>query len=269
MAWGQLDAEMESLVSQQIQGGKVIRGEVADYIRETRVREPWERYDTVVVGQTATEQSRGWFNNWADFAEASNIAWFTGRDNNVGNAFTNQFNERYDYAQDLYQTSIEFVAPIGFAEFASEPLDALFFPAYFAKEAPNYMAFKMELAESDNILRIPGAHAPAGAGLAGVDFDSAPAPAVYTGSNGAPLISNTWKWPEPVLIPAKGSMKVDATIANPMKRFLQQYGNCPGVLNVPQCPAVQGQTNELPLWYFIRITHRGPRYLQIRGARSS
>lgn len=267
---GQVDQAMEEQVKAELDAGGIIRGEVAEYIRSTRVREQWERYDSVVIGQTATAQSDGWYENWADFANAANLAWFTGRGNNVGQAFTNQFNERYDYAQDLYQTTIEFIAPIGLAEFASEPLDALFFPTYFTKEAPNFMAFKMELAESDNILKIPGAHAPAGSGLAGTDLDSAPAPAVYAGSAGVPIVTNSWKWPEPVLIPAKGSMKVEASIANPMKQFLQDYGGCPGVLNVPMCPPdPQGATNTLPNWYIIRITHRGPRYLQIRGARSA
>ena len=34
-------------------------------------------------------------------------------------------------------------------------------------------------------------------------------------------------------------------------------------------PDGAGGTVELPNWYIIRITMRGPRYLQLRGARSS
>jgi hypothetical protein len=269
--WGQLtNDEKNQAANDAIGGNTVIKGEVADWIRASRVREQWERYDSIVIGPGARDLDKGWFNNWEEFANADEIAWFTGRSSSVGIAFSNQQNERYDYAQDLYQFGIEFIAPYTQGDLVSEPLDAQFFPMYFSKEGPNYMSFEMVLAESDNILKIPGSHAPGGVGLAGVDIDQGASPSVYPGTNGQAHVSNTWKWPSPVMIPAKGSLRVNSRISNPMRRFLTNYSGCPGNLLVPQCPPdPNGATNTLPLFYVIRVTHRGPRYLQLRGARSA
>jgi hypothetical protein len=269
--WGQMtDDEKDTALDAAISGSSKISPEIAAWARATRAREQWERYDTICIGPGAREASKGWFNSWAEFANASQIVWFSGRDPNVGLAYTNQTTERTDFAQDLYQLMIEFIAPFGMADLAANPLDAQFFPMYFTKEGPNEIAFLMQLAQSDNVLQIPGAHAPAGTGTTGLVLDQSASPTVYAGNNGDANVSNTWKWPEPVMMPAQGSLQLTAQISNPMKQFLQQYATLPGNLNVPmEPPGPQGETNTLPLWYKIRITHRGPRYLQLRQARSA
>ncbi len=272
MDFGQLtEAEIEELeaaASDAASGDKPIRGVEAEWIRQTRSREQWERYDSIVIARQARERDPGWFNNWKEFADASNIEWFKGRSTSVGNSYTNQARERTDYGQDFYQLAIEFIAPVGMADLESEALDASFFPVWFTTQLPHRMVFTIKLAQSDTILEIPGSHAPGGTGASGLVLDQNAGPTTFAGTNGEASLKNTWIWPEPILIPAKASVSVFARVDNPAKSFLANYEGCPGVKNVPTCPP-SDQTNELPNEYIIRVTHRGPRYLQLRGARSS
>lgn len=263
-------AELEQAAKEALQSDAPVRGEIADWVRHTRSREQWERYDTIVVAQGANARDDGWFNTWADFAQASQIEWFKGRSSSVGESYTNQSRERTDFAQDFYQLGIEFIAPVGSADLQSDQLDAQFFPLFFTQELPQAMMFEIQVAQSDTILKIPGSHAPGGVGPAGMVLDQSTGPTVIPGTNGQAFISNVWKWPEPILIPAKGSISVKATIDNPAKTFLTNYTACPGVKNVPMCPPdPNGATIALPMEYKIRVTNRGPRYLQLRGARSA
>lgn len=269
--FGQMNEDQKNeALDRALEGGQPIRGEMAEFARRTRVREQYERYDTIVIGPGARDISKGWFNTWAEFANASRIVWFAGRDPNIGLSYTNVAQERTDWAQDFYQLAIEFIAPVGFADFEGEPLDAQFFPLIFTTQVPQDMAFSMKLAQSDTILEIPGTHAPGGTGPGGMVLDQSAAATTYAGHNGQSLLRNTWQWPEPVLIPAKGTIQVTAELSNPLKEFLSLYTACPGFKNIPMCPPdPDGATNPLANWFKIRVTHRGPRYLQIRGARSS
>jgi hypothetical protein len=67
------------------------------------------------------------------------------------------------------------------------------------------------------------------------------------------------------MIAAKAKLTVRAYIAQPIKDLLAAIPG-PGLSLYPNGT---GGYVEKPNWYAIRVTFRGPRYLQLRGARSA
>ena len=243
----------------------VIAADMAAKIRGMRAAEQWERIDSIVVGEGAANRSRGWFNTWADFANADRLQWFSGRDTAVGESYVNQQTERTDWAQDLDQTTVEFLPPPGLGSIESDNNDADITPILFGQVLPNQLALRVVLADSDEIAKAPAAHFPAGFGTAFPFIAGAGAPTVIAGTNGDPHVSNGWKWPEPVMLAAKAKITVFGTLDDPLRAALRTLPG-PGAKLIPD---LAGGVIRMPNWYTIKITHRGPRYLQLRGARSS
>lgn len=252
-------------VAQATDNRGVIAKSMAARIRRMRAAEQWERYDAIVVGPGAADRSRGWFNTWADFANADQLAWFSGRDTAAGQSYVNQGSERTDWAQDLYQTHIEFLPPPGIADIEEDSNDGQITPTLFTELLPAQLSIRVVLSESDEIAKAPANHFPSGFGVTGSQLAAAAAPMVLPGSQGQPHVSNSWKWPEPVMLAAKAKITVFGLLDDPIRTLLR---NLPGPGN-KLVPIGGGVTQSMPNWYTIKITHRGPRYLQLRGARSS
>lgn len=261
----------------------LVHTDVAQEIRNTRVAEQWVRYDSIVIGPGASDVDNGWYNTWAEFAAASKLVWFDKRSANVGDAYSNQTAERSDWAQDFFQTGIEWFAPLGLGERETQILDQVIMPELFTRELPNRMAFSVKLAQADEIAQFPGTHAPSGMGTTGIVASQSAATLFSPGQQGDPHTSNSWKWPEPVMLPAQGTIRVTARIDSPLKELLAELGSignatpvrqCPGFKQIPPCTVDTGFSEEptfilYPNWYVIRVWFRGPRYLQLRGGRSA
>lgn len=243
----------------------VIPADFAAQIRKTRASEQWERIDSIVIGPTAGDKSKGWFNSWADFGTAEALQLFQGRDAQVGSSYVNQTSERTDWAQDLYQTGIEWVVFPGLAEFAEDSQDAQFTQLMFKEELPQRMSTSIILAESDEIAKMPASHFSAGYGTTGIAIDASGSTVTQGGTMGSPHISNGWQWPEPIMLSAKANLKVNFRVDQPLRALIQDLPG-PGYLAVPN---KDGGITRMPLWYTIRMFFRGPRYLQLRGARSA
>lgn len=243
----------------------VVSKEKADQIRDLRSAEQWERIDSVVIGPGASNKARGWFNTWQDFANADELQWFSGRDSSVGPAYSNQKTERTDWAQDFYQSLIEFISPVGLADHVTDANDAKLAPLLFAHELPRLLSTQIVLSDSDQIANAPANHFPSGFGVANPFMDGSAAPSTITGSQGSPVVSNGWKWPSPVMLAAKAKLTVIGRIDSPIREALRAMPG-PGFMRIP---LGNGLYHDMPMYYVIKITHRGPRYLQIRGARSS
>lgn len=233
--------------------------------RNARVAEPWQRYDTVVIGEGAQDVDRGWFNTWADFANASKISWFVGRASGVGDSYTNTPDARTDFAQDIYQTNVEFLCPVGFGDLAEDVLDGGISQQLFTYQLPTEMPMRVKLAGTDEIAIAPANHFPSGYGVAQSVLDQSAAPSVLPGSQGMPHVTNNWTWADPILLAAKSLISVEAVLDRQSRAL---FGALPGP-GVIQVPTGAGTTYALPAWYKIRITMAGPRYVQLRGARSS
>lgn len=248
-------------------GRNVIDKGDAKLVRHFRAQEQWERYDSVVVGQGASVQARGWFENWNTFAQAQNLQWFSGRDAGVGPSYTNQEGERTDWAQDIYQVTVQFIAPLGIADLETDPNDALNTQALFMMLASN-LHLRVILSESDEIASAPADHFPASFGQANVLANQQASPVFSVGTNGEAVVTNSWKFPEPIMLAAKSKITVRGTIDRPLANtFLNILG--PGQKNIPTGRPAPNDFVLQPNWYVIRVTMRGPRYLQLRGARSS
>jgi hypothetical protein len=261
MNYGQ-DMDMNNLPRD---GRGLVPPDVADLIRKTRVGEHWERYDSIVIGEGARALDPGWFDTWAQFAAAENLTWFSRRQPNVGASYQNQETERTDYAQDIHQTGIEWVCPVGMSDREELEVDGEVTPILFTQALPTMMGFRVILAEADEIAKAPANHFPSGYGNAGFFANGAAAPLVSGGTQGEPRVQNTWKWPEPLMLPAQGKLTCRGRVDNPLRQFL---ATLPG----PGAKLIQdgaGNIVRLPNWYVIKVFHRGPRFLQLRGARSA
>jgi hypothetical protein len=67
------------------------------------------------------------------------------------------------------------------------------------------------------------------------------------------------------MLAAKAKLTVRGSIDAPLRAMLASLPG-PGAKRIP---IGNGQYYEMPNWYGIRISFWGPRYLQMRGARSS
>jgi hypothetical protein len=246
-------------------GNRLTPPAVEQLIRDTRSAEQWERYDSVVVGPGARETSKGWFNSWSELAAADRIVFFNGRDSNVGAAYTNQTSERADWAQLIQQAMVEFIPVPGFSDLESDPNDGQSMPILFQQQLTNMMSFRFTLSDSDEIALAPGSHFPAGVGASGGSVDGSASPVGIGGSNGLPYNKNSWQWPHPIGLAAKSKITISGRIDNPFKAMLQNVTG-PGTKSLPK---LGGGFAELPNWYIIRVTLRGPRFLQLRAARSA
>ncbi len=245
-----------------------VPNDVAQAIRETRSDEQWESYDTVVIGAGAAQTDGGWFNTWATFASASDVQWFRARTGAVGRSYSNRPFDRLDYHFDVNRIGIEFYAPPAFGQFAQKPTDVQIMPEYFVRHLPNLMGFSFKISDTDEILALPGSHAPAGAGAYGGIVDGAPTTQIDLATNGQPLWANRWAYlDEPVMIPRGATFIARAQVDSPLKEYLQTLATSPGVDTlVGDTPAA---LVFVPRWYAIRITLVGKRYVQLRGGRSA
>ena len=241
-----------------------------ELVRKLRAREQWLRYDSIIIGQTATRAAGSWFETFAEFAEADSLAWGDGeRKKNVGLAYTNQGGETEDWAQLVYQTGVEFIAPIGMLPFESSIIDAAILPQIFTTDLPNRMSFSVSLQDVDTVLIVPGVHLPGGTGTANMVTGGAGSLNTYAGTNGPANLRATWVWPTPLPVAAKSKLIVTGRIDRPLRPFLQQLDASPGVKTIP-VPDSNNETKfvKMPNWYVIRVWHRGPRSVQLRGAYS-
>jgi hypothetical protein len=207
-------------------------------------------------------------------ANAESLLFNAGqRSANVGLAYTNQSSEREDFAQDIYQTGVEFFSPPGILELEQDNTDALLMPLIFTQEIPRRSSFQIKMADTDTIALMPGIHVPAGVGTSGGATVDPGANVTPSGVQGTPDVRNTWNWPEPIKIPAQGQYTMRMRLDQPWKRCLLALVNSPKSKVIPIPPAQPGQepAGEIicPNWYTIRVWHRGPRYVQLRGARSA
>lgn len=255
--YGQLDVTPDSR--------GVIPQDQAAEIRRMRAEEQWERVDSVVVGQGSQQLTRGWFDDWGGFSAADQLQWFSGRDTGAGPAFTNQTTERTDWAQDIHHVAVEFISPPGIADIETEAIDGQTTPLLFTQMLPSMMSLRVVLADSDEIAKAPANHFPAGFGTSYPLVSGAAAPTTFGGNVGEPVVSNTWKFPLPVMLAAKAKITVIGQIDQPIRAALSAIPG-PGFKSLPN---KAGGFFLLANWYQIKITLRGPRYLQLRGARSS
>lgn len=243
----------------------IIAPDMAELIRQTRVAEYYPRYDSVVIGEGAGSISRGWFNDWETFASGDQITLFAGREGNVGAAYTNQKGQDLDFAQDLFQTTIEFVCPTGISDAEENETDDGWMQYVFGQLLPQHMSVRIIMSDADEIIRAPAVHFPASVGAANQVITDQASPTWNAGTNGAVVIQNSWKWPTSVMVAAKSKIITELSIDTPLRALFQNVTG-PGAKLIPDG---RGGTYRLPNWFFIRMTHRGPRYVQIRGARSS
>lgn len=235
--------------------------------RQARAREQWERFDSIVVGPTAVQQSQGWFENWNDFAAANRLSWFAGRSSNVGPAYSNQDSERTDWAQDVYDISFEMIAPPGIGDLETDSNDALYTQVLFG-QLTDALSLRVVLSESDEIAKAPASHFPGGFGISYPLIASQGTSYAAKGNNGEPIVGNTWKFPVPIMLAAKSRITIEGQIDAPLRQTFAAISG-PGSKVIPTGKPAPGDFHTQPNWYVMRATIRGPRYLQLRGARSS
>ena len=236
--------------------------------RGMRAEEQWLRYDTVCIGEGAKAVDSGWFDTWEEFAKASKIIWGKER-SDAGDSFSNQSGPQEDFSQLIYQTGIDFLAPTGIAGFDAQLLDAIM-PQIFVRSLPESMAFHVNQANTDDVAIVPGGHMPGVSGVSGQSLNGAGALMLDAGQRGTGDIRNSWQWPTPLQVPAKSKLQVIGRVDGEMRDWLLQLPIGPGLKSIPYIDANnEVAKSTLRNFYKIRVWHRGPRFVQLRGARSA
>lgn len=240
-------------------------------IRNLRDESIWVRYDSVLIGQDL-DNVPGWNNNFAQFANREEIRFNDGSrtEGTAGPTYCNQSGDTEDWAQDIYSTRVEFFVPFGDSEFDSSQFDSAFGPFLWLQELPRRSSFEVKLADADSYLKVPGVFLPSNTGVEGASIGGNAGTFAIPGHTGQAALTVGWVWPEPLRVPAKGKIVTIMRLGQPIRQFLSGIGTLPGVKSVP-IPAGPNITvlREYPNFYGIRVSHWGPRYLQLRGARSS
>lgn len=243
----------------------------ANIARGFRAEEQWLRYDTICIGPGAKQVNATWFENFSEFADADSLTWNDGsRTRQVGLSYCNQSGDTEDWAQRIYQTGVDFEAPVGILGAESQSADAGAMPSLFMRTLPEMMSFTTTLQDLDDVLIVPGGHLPSVSGTSGTSQAGAGFLFNDAGQRGTADLRNSWSWPEPLEVAAKSKITVRARIDNPIKEWLRQLATVPGTKNIPIVGAGgEPQITTFRNWYRIRVWHRGPRYVQLRGARSA
>lgn len=244
-------------------------GDLQTTIEGVRSEELWTRIDTFVVGIDAPRRSASWVPSFFDMAGLDTITFFDGsRTKNVGKSLCNISGATEDWAQEVYQSGIEFLAPGGDLSQVANANDATFFPTYWTSEVPHSMSVSIKLQDTDEVLLLPMSHMPGGTGPSGIVMDGMPSAKIGPGFSGPGSLMATWMWPQPLVIPAKKKMVMECTLDSPIREFFQGLpNNVPGLATIVNNNAAgQPIQTSRKLWYRIRCWHRGPRRVQLRGA---
>jgi len=242
--------------------------ELEQEARGMRAEEQYLRYDTICIGLGAKAVDSGWFDTWEQFAKSSKIVWGIDR-KDAGDAFSNCSGPQEDYSQLIYQSGVDFIPPLGLSNFEGQLLDT-YLPAIFTRDLPNAMAFHVQQANTDDVLVAPGGHLPGVSGVSGAQFNGAGALILDGGQTGTPDLRTSWQWPNPLQIPAKSKLQVISRVDGQMRDFLLQLPISPGENTLPYLAANnEPEFATFRNWYKIRVWHRGPRFVQLRGARSA
>ena len=100
------------------------------------------------------------------------------------------------------------MTPPGLSDLETDANDALVTPALFTQMFPNLINIKVVLADSDEIMRAPAAFYPAGLGPAYGSVSGTASPTTFGSTNGEPHISNSFPWPDPIMLAAKAKLTV-------------------------------------------------------------
>lgn len=229
-----------------------------------KVRQPYLKYDSVLIGPQAKDLDTGYYNDWTSLARSGTLRWFTDRTGGVPNWASSQQTDRSDWAFEVYQAGIEFYAPSVNALFNSNVTD-LYMPEIFTTQLAQQMDFEWKIADVDYVLKVPGVHAPAGVGPSGIVYDSSPAGVVMGANNGEPIVSNSWKFPDPLRISTRTTISVESRIEQPLNQLFSGISG-PGFKSYPNGDPA-GTSIRMPNYYWIRVWLRGARYIENIGAR--
>jgi hypothetical protein len=244
-------------------------------IRNVRDENHWSRYDSVVIGPGASQQAPGWFDTFAAFANTDEHIFFTSaRTSSAGLPYVNTSGQSEDWRQDVYALRVEAFSTFGWEGADQNALDSGFLPLLWSTDVPRRSSGRLRLADTDDVLIQPVITTPGVVGPAGGDIGAAASTATLAPGQGIADQRAGWVFPRPLQVPAKGKITFAMKVGEPIRGFLAQLTALPQRKNVV-VPGVAGpsltssQTVSVPNWYVIRVSLVGPRFLQLRGARSS
>jgi len=243
----------------------------AAQVRGLRDAAPFTLVDSIRVGPTMGDITRGWFNTFQGLSRQQELSWFRGRDPGADGPWCNTTTERRDYAFKLYRLRVEFHTPIATRTFPTEPSDALAMPQFWATQLPQNIRLRLYIQGTDELLNVPAVSIPAGVGPAFGYSDGAAVGLNSPGTNGQPAMIG-YVFPEPVDVPTNAQFYLTGLLDPLVKTMFNAYTTTPGTLVFPGPNPPPGDppvTVEYPAIYSIRVYMDGQRAVQLRGARSA
>lgn len=237
-----------------------------DEIRDLRAKEAWLRFDSIVIGPGARDLVPGWFNNFAEFEAANDLKWGATDRQNAPECYTNTGAEE-DFGQYVFQTGVDFITPVGFEQYEGNQFEAGALQHIFTRMLPNALGMKLDTQGVDNMLKVPAIHLPGGTGVTGQMEGGPSFETSDAGQTGNADLRSAWQWPDPLPVPAKTKLIMHGRICSPVKELFAQLAALPTTKSIPITGTLTRAT--MANWYAIRVWHRGPRMVQLRGAVSS
>lgn len=239
-------------------------------IRKLRDKGIWVRYDSIVVGPGASA-IQGWHDDFESFANSEELRFLDGSrtEGTAGRTYCNISGDTEDWAQDIYATRVEYISPFGIQALEANAFDAAVGPFYWSQELPQRSNFLVQLADADTYLKVPGSFLPGNTGVTGTVAQGGATQFSLPGVTGEANLTAGWVWPQPLKVPAKGKIAMSMRIGTPLRQMFQQLGGLPQQKVIPIVNGNDLRVVAVPNWFAIRVSCWGPRYLQLRGARSS
>lgn len=263
---------------------------VATFAKDMNVAESFPLYDTILICSTFYGQEanvRGWFTTFANFAAQEEHHFFTVRNESLASLpYCNlQSADSMDYAFLAYSMGIRFfgpasniqgdeIAPNGNTGYITN-LDANV-GHFFQYDLPRHCSISLKVQQDTrvelNAMLCPPGYGPTGGGAA-LEITQLTPPAVdqyrqhaqlnMFGTQGVPLGTNRFKFPEPIGIPRSGIIEGVLKLSEYARYILSNvYG--PRSIYFQDAGAVTANTL-FPARFGITLSLYGKRLVQQRG----
>lgn len=247
--------------------------------------EAWPVYDTVLIGSgMGSVNGAKWYETFAALAADDRVAFFNQRNRSgVGVAYTNMDSkESMPFGFEAFSLGVEFSAPAGLpvTEYAYDgttltgpTVDLHGQPhAIFAGELQKHCSVHFQVSQDEKLVAAAQL-CPAGVGISGVAnvnatdaLNGIEMGGYQAFGNGAPVIQNRFKFPEPVRIPRNHIMSVHLQFSTYAKRLLEKLEG-PGRVMINTAPDDTWVLNDatVPAICMLRVSLFGRRYVQQRN----
>lgn len=220
----------------------------------------WQIYDTVNIGPSIDPKVPGWFANFTNLANATEVPFLNVRNESIaGRTYTNVTSmDKTPWWFDLNSIGVRFLFPDPSVNSASEHLGLIAMSKFFSTVLPEHAVCDFKI-RSYTFLTTKAIHLPAGIGPTGYFELNTGTNSAFASNinNGESIMSNRWKFLKNERIPKDTPISFHLNFDDYAKRILRRWDQVPGI----DFGAEEPDANMCQ----IELTLRGVRYEQRPG----